>query len=235
MKTISAEYFHDICLNYFQKRRSEEIKNIFKIETTMEKWFQCEILLSFVQKKYEVFSSEIYNEKYGEIEDKTKWDSYPDDWKIVTSEASVYNDSRKKADIVIEKDDESIVSEIKLIWMYDEVCKDELEFEQYLYKILLKNEVFEDAKKMQGLAQSFNCRCLTIFASIDKKCFVNTNIDMKEIIERCFEEEKEGYEIKNILCDKITSYETKDYSHFYEDHKEYKHDIFIINIELNKI
>jgi hypothetical protein len=229
MKTISVEYFHDICLKYFQKKVLK-IGNIFKIETTMENWFQCEVVLSFVQEGFKVFSSEVYNEKYGDIEDKTKWDSYPGDWKIVTAEASVYNDSRKKADIVIEKDDESIVCEIKLIWMYDEVCRNKTQLADFLLKKFKENEIFKDAEKMQGIAQPFNHRCLTIFASIDKKCLDNEKIDMKEIINECFE--KERYKIKKILCDKITSYKTDDYSHFYKD-KEYEFVIFLITIELN--
>ena len=240
MKTFGVEYFHNICLNYFQNKRLEEIKNICKIETTMEKWFQCEVILSFVQEGFEVFSSEIYNEKYGTITDETLWNSYSNVWQIVTAEASVYKDPRKKADIVIEKEDESLVCEIKWIWMYDEVCRDEIEFEKILRKIIDKNEVFEDAKKNQDLAQPFNHHCLTIFASIDKKSFSYEKDVMKKKIENCFKKEKEGYEIEKILCDKITSYETRDYLHFYEndkkeDSKKSKNDIFIITIELNKM
>ena len=72
MKQLSVEDFHNICLEYFKKKTLKikdkekengnkdelEIENIFKIETTMEKWFQCEIVLSFVQKGFNVFSRE---------------------------------------------------------------------------------------------------------------------------------------------------------------------------------
>jgi hypothetical protein len=226
MNKFGVGYFHNVCLNYFQNEKLEDVKNICKIETTMEKWFQCEIVLSFVQERYEVLSNEIYNEKYGSL--KEEWDSYKGDWEKIVAEASVYKNSSQKADIVIEKDDESLVCEIKLIWMYDEVCRSKEQFEIILNRVLQNNEIFDDAKKMKELAQPFAHRCLTIFASIDEKSFPNGNIDMKEIVKSCLE--KEGYKLKNIFSNKIGTYDT-DYSQFYDDHK-YKYEIFIINIEL---
>jgi len=240
MKTFGVEDFHKTCFNYFsEKNKKKEVAKICMLETTMEKWFQGEVVLSLIpsegdneKDEYKILSSDIYNETTKSIDD---WDSISNDWKYIIAEAAVYNDSRKKADVVIEKDNETLICEIKFFWIDDKELKDEIDFEGLFKNILHKNEVFKDAEKFRSLDQSYKKPhlCLTLFGSIDKRFSINEN-RMDELIKHCFENENEGYKINKIFSDIICSYKMN-YEKFHKDWGKPGFDVFIISIDLIEI
>ena len=238
MKTFGVKYFHNACINYFsEKNKKEEVAKICMLETTMEKWFQGEVVLSLItpvrttlQDEYKILSSDIYNETSETID---HWELISDDWKYVVAEAAVYNDSRKKADVVIEKDNEMLICEIKFFWIDDKELEDKIDFHGILKKILYKNEIFKDAEKFRSIDQSYKKPhlCLTLFGSIDK-CFSINEKNINELMKHCFE--KEGYKVNKIFSDIICSYKME-YKKFHKNWGKSDFDVFIISIDLSKI
>jgi len=155
---MNIDNFHRVFFDYL-RCKSEDVARIVNLETNIEKWFQAEMALAFSSLKkdpYEIFSSYEYNSD----ED---WNNGKGGRKIVSIEGTVFKKVKigrdeisgiRKVDFLLEDGEHFLFSEIKYIWVSENVNPvgenyTTNNFMNDLYHYLNLKGVFEDAWRLK--------------------------------------------------------------------------------------
>lgn len=158
---MNLDKFHDIFRDYMLKK-SEDVKLIVALDSTLEKWFQGEMALAFSEQGtgHKIFSSQRYdnyfeNEPGDENDDgwnEGEWEALIENSGIITIEGSVFKKVKsgktettgaRAIDFLLEKRDEYVFSEIKVLWFDNIPDKNTLDSD------LERTKVLEDAWRLK--------------------------------------------------------------------------------------
>lgn len=148
---LDTRKFHE---KYFEhlKCNAEDVAKVIATDSNNEKWFQGEMAICFSSMpNYKIISSLEYNERETKPKDLDNW--WGDhiegtSFGIVTTEAQIYKKGPKKGygkcDFILHTDDDFLATEIKVLWIYDDLDKDDIK------KRFKDNNVYRDIRRLRN-------------------------------------------------------------------------------------
>lgn len=244
--------FHDIFCSHLRNKQMD-VARMIALDTDNERWFQGEMVLAFSNcMGYKILSSDYYNKFDAKCVNDT-WE----DWNkivnggIVTIEAAVYKKTKieknkatgvPKVDFYLEDQEQQILSEMKVLWIYG----DRITGEKGPSKHLENRGVVDDAWRLTrtrpvdvirvGIApQSF----LSLICVVEYN-ETQTEIDLKDSIIRGMYESYGKFRIEenDIILDKIIT-DSAISQHVcakYPDNElmDYLNNVYLVTVELER-